>query len=121
MEPLAWEKINAIRAKIRKDRNKQGPADTVRIPSQYPSKMPKDAVINMVSILTDMDINDCDDDTDDEVMQCTSAFMVTSRAFNSTRAHGIPIDPPGLIDEFSEPIEPSGEPQDLVINVRAHF
>ena len=52
---------------------------------------PKEAVINMISTLTDMDINDCDEDTDDEVMQCKSAFMVTSRSYNSIQANKVPI------------------------------
>ena len=108
MEPLVREKINAIRAKIRKDRNEQATVDMVRIPSQYPSMKPKEAVTNMVSSLTDMDMNDCDDDTDDEVMQCTSAFMVASRAYTSTQVTRVPIDPPGLLDTSSAPIEPSG-------------
>ena len=79
MEPLVRKQINAIRAKIKKDRSEQAPADTVRIPSQYPSMKPKEAVIIVISTPTDMD-----EDTDDEVMQCTSAFMVTSRAYTST-------------------------------------
>ena len=81
---------------------------------------PKEAVINMVSTLTDMDMNDCDDDTDDEAMQCTSAFMVTSRAYSSTQANRIPIDPPGLLDKSSEHVEPSGEFQD-VLSMSGHI
>ena len=40
LEPLVREKINAIRAQIRKDRSEQAPVDMVRIPSQYPSIKP---------------------------------------------------------------------------------
>ena len=75
MEPLVREQINAIRAKIRKDRSEQAPVDMVRISSQYPSMKPKEVVINMVSTLIDMDMNDCDEDTDDEVMQCRNALI----------------------------------------------
>src|SRR5687767_6092619 len=117
-EPLVKEKINAIRAKIRKNRSDQAPADTVTIPSQYSTMKPKEAVINMVLTITEMDMNDCDEDTDDGAMQCTSAFMVTSKAYSSTQTHRVPIDPPGCMETSSEPIEPSGEFQDVVINVK---
>jgi hypothetical protein len=104
-----------------KDRNEQAPVDKIRIPRQYPSMKPKEVVINMVSTLTDMEINDCDKDTNDDVMQCTSAFVDASRAYSSTQTHRAPIDPPGLVDESSNPIESSGKFQGVVINVRAHF
>ena len=75
----------------------------------------KEALINIVSSLSAMELNDSDEDTDDDFMNCTSSFMVRST----------PVDPPEMHD-FHISLDPpestcdSGDTED-VIQVQAHF
>jgi hypothetical protein len=85
LEPMFKEKINEIRTKIRKQNTEQdSKPGSGKIPRQYPNIKPKESLINMVSSLATLDLNESDDDTDDEVIQSMSTFMVRS----------MPIDPP---------------------------
>ena len=64
----------------------------------------------MVTSLEDLNIGDSDDDMDDEALQCTSAFMVSSR---------LSIDPPAQMEQKESSDIPKDSSDDT-IEVKAH-
>ena len=64
------------------------------MPNQYPTLKNKQTVANLVNSLADMNMDDDDEDTNDDAINC-NAYMVKTR---------IPL-----------------EPQSDVLNIRAHF
>ena len=62
----------------------------------------KESIVNLVASINDLDLSDKEEDTDDEAIQNTTAYMVRSR---------VALDPPTALDP----------PANNVISVRAHF
>ena len=113
LEPMIKDKITEIRAKIREKRKdkEQAKLKSEKIPNQYPSMKSRESVINMVSTLTNLGMEDVDDDTDDDMLT-SSAFMARTYSVNHYPATDIPSEEPNLYQN----VEPS---QDIV--VKAHF
>lgn len=76
LEPMIKEKITVIQAKVRERRNEKEQSKGIshKIPNQYPTMKNRGSVVNMVSKLADLSIEDADDDTDDDMIM-SSAFM----------------------------------------------
>jgi hypothetical protein len=113
LEPMIKVKITEIRAKVRDKRKEkeQAKLKSEKIPNQYPSMKNRESVINMVSTLTNLGMEDVDDDTDDDMIT-SSAFMARTYSVSQYPASDIPGEDPNL----SQNAETS---QDVV--VKAHF
>src|SRR5687768_4180532 len=76
LQPMIKDKITEIRAKVRKKRkdNEQAKLKSEKIPNQYPSMKSRESVISMVSTLTNLGMENVDDETDDDMIT-SSAFM----------------------------------------------
>jgi hypothetical protein len=112
------DKITELRNKIRKERAEKASKDKKpkKLPSQYPNMKAKETMLNLVSSVTDLGMNDMDDDTDDDVLT-TSAFMARTV---------IAMEPPGELGtqqpangQQSTSVE--CEDTEEVIEVKAHF
>src|SRR6476620_12509230 len=79
LEPMIKDKITEIRAKVREKRKEkeQAKLKSEKIPNQYPSMKNRESVVNMVSKLTELSMEDADDDTDDDMIK-SSVFMARS-------------------------------------------
>ena len=88
LEPAIKERINEIRADLRSQANpppdkqeKSKPyhtKDDNKMPNQYPTMKNKQTVANLVNSLAGININDDDEDTDDDAINC-NAYMVKTR------------------------------------------
>ena len=65
----------------RESKMKQVQAKPEKIPNQYPSTSNRESIANLVSPLVDMDMQDVDDDTDEDMLS-SSVFM--ARIYNVT-------------------------------------
>jgi hypothetical protein len=108
LEPMIKDKITEIRAKVREKRKEkeQAKLKSEKIPNQNPSMKNRESVVNMVSKLTELSMEDADDDTDDDMIT-SSVFM--ARSYSVTNHH--------LPDTNSSHNDDSS--QDIV--VKAHF
>src|SRR5687767_191623 len=81
MEPPLKEKINEMRAKIKKQKALSNERPKIgKLSNQYPNMRAKETVANLISSLADFDFDsDNDGDTDDDMIT-TSAFMARSFA-----------------------------------------
>jgi hypothetical protein len=87
LEPMLKDKITELRNKIRKERAEKASMDKKpeKLPSQYPNMKAKETMLNLVSSIADLGMNDMDDDTDDDMLT-TTAFMART---------AIALEPPG--------------------------
>src|SRR5688500_17543492 len=112
MEPAICEKVDEIRAKLKKQRPATPPrSNRSDIPAQYPTMKPQNSMANLVNSIGDIGSGE-DSDTDDDILQ-TSAYMVKQRAS---------IDAlPDIDNNLEVRLQPHMDPPSDVIDVKAHF
>ena len=102
LEPLVKDKIQEARIRIReKKKAKLDKQQNNSLPNQYPTMKNRETMLNMVTAMAEMSMDDEDSDTDDDMIT-SSAYM--ARSFRT-------LDPPGE----------SCKGKDDVLEVRAHF
>lgn len=105
-KPMIKEKITEIQAKVREKRKTkmESQSKSDKIPNQYPSMKNRESVVNLVSALANMSMDDVDDDTDDDVM---TSLVFMARACR--RTHQPSNEPPGIYYGSSQDAEPSSD------------